>query len=77
MKIKLGVKVTGRVKASIASHVVTSVGRFCIDKSNNNELSEAMFRWSDVSLPTLDANNESNHRPWESDFRKSRWFTRG
>src|SRR5881275_701533 len=63
----------------------------CIDKSNNNELSEAinsMFRWyrdaakcyvylSDVSQPALDANDEFNLRPWESDFRKSRWFTRG
>src|SRR5947207_9198330 len=63
----------------------------CIDKSNNNELSEAinsMFRWyrdaakcyvhlSDVSKPALDASDEFSQRPWESDFRKSRWFTRG
>src|SRR5256714_1572829 len=63
----------------------------CIDKSNNNELSEAinsMFRWyrdavkcyvylSDVSQPALSVNDAFNHRTWESDFRKSRWFTRG
>ena len=60
----------------------------CIDKSNNNELSEAinsMFRWyrnaakcyvylSDVSRPALQAVNQL---PWELAFRKSRWFTRG
>ena len=58
----------------------------CIDKSNSSELSEAvnsMFRWygdaarcyvylSDVSQ---DSNDEFSQ--WESDFRKSRWFTRG
>jgi hypothetical protein len=57
----------------------------CINKADFTELSEAfnsMFRWyrnaarcyvylSDVST------NESNLRPWESDFQKSRWFTRG
>ena len=47
-----------------------------------------MFRWyrdaakcyvylSDVSQPASDANDGYNQRPWESDFRKSRWFTRG
>jgi hypothetical protein len=60
-------------------------------KSNNNELSEAinsMFRWyrdavkcyvylSDVSQPALSVNDAFNHRTWESDFRKSKWFTRG
>jgi hypothetical protein len=63
----------------------------CIDKSNNNELSEAinsMFRWyrnaakcyvylSDVPRPAFDTNDKSNQLPWESAFRKSRWFTRG
>jgi hypothetical protein len=63
----------------------------CIDKSNNNELSEAinsMFRWyrdaancyvylTDVSRPALDANDKSSQLPWEPSFRKSRWFTRG
>ena len=63
----------------------------CIDKSNNNELSEAinsMFRWyrnaakcyvylSDVPRPAFDTNDKSNQQPWESAFRKSRWFTRG
>jgi hypothetical protein len=62
----------------------------CIDKTNNTELSEAinsMFRWykkakkcyvylSDVEKNTLDSDNVSSQR-WESDFRKSRWFTRG
>ena len=68
-----------------------SVNTDCIDKSNNNELSEAInsiFRWYqravkcyvyllDVLQPALDADDEFNQRPWESDFRKSRWFTRG
>lgn len=59
----------------------------CIDKSNHSELSEAiasMFRWyrdatkcfvylSDVSV---DANSTSQDQ-WESDFRRSKWFTRG
>jgi hypothetical protein len=63
----------------------------CIDKSNNNELSEAinsMFRWyrnaakcyvylSDVPRPAFDTNDKSNQLPWESAFRKSRWFARG
>lgn len=63
----------------------------CIDKSNNADLSEAinsMFRWyqnaakcyvylTDVSRPALDANAKSGQPPWESAFRKSRWFTRG
>ena len=63
----------------------------CIDKSNSNELQEAinsMFRWyrnaakcyvylSDVSRPALDANDDFNRWTWESDLRKSRWFTRG
>ena len=68
-----------------------SVNTDCIDKSNNNELSEAInsiYRWYqravkcyvyllDVLQPALDADDEFNQRPWESDFRKSRWFTRG
>jgi hypothetical protein len=63
----------------------------CINKSNKAELSRSinsMFRWyrsatrcyvylSDVSSPPIDTNIECNLRPWESDFRKSRWFTRG
>jgi len=63
----------------------------CIDKSNSTELSEAinsMFRWyrnaakcyvylPDVSRHAFDANGKFNQLPWESAFRKSRWFTRG
>jgi len=63
----------------------------CINKADFTELSEAinsMFRWyrnaarcyvylSDVSSPAFNTNEESNPRPWESDFQKSRWFTRG
>ncbi|KAN0072347.1 HET domain containing protein [Elaphomyces granulatus] len=63
----------------------------CIDKSNSTELHEAinsMFCWyrdaakcyvylTDVSRPTLDADGKSSQLPWESTFRKSRWFTRG
>jgi hypothetical protein len=72
-------------------HFVSSIDGVCIDKSDNNELSEAinsMFRWyhkatkcyaylQDVSCPAVNANNEGYQRTWESDFRKSRWFTRG
>ncbi|KAH8586363.1 hypothetical protein B0O99DRAFT_493091, partial [Bisporella sp. PMI_857] len=63
----------------------------CIDKRSDAEISRSinsMFRWyrnatrcyvylSDVSIPPVDINNEGNPRAWESDFRKSRWFTRG
>ncbi|KAF2190904.1 HET-domain-containing protein, partial [Zopfia rhizophila CBS 207.26] len=63
----------------------------CINKANKAELSHAissMFRWyrnatrcyvylPDVSSPPFDTNEEFNPPPWESDFRKSRWFTRG
>jgi Heterokaryon incompatibility protein (HET) len=63
----------------------------CIDKSNYVELSKAinsMFRWyhnavkcyvylSDVPRPAFDTNDKSSQLPWESAFRKSRWFTRG
>jgi hypothetical protein len=63
----------------------------CIDKSNNAELSRSinsMFRWyrnatrcyvylSDVSRCSVSSNHKCNPRPWESDFWKSRWFTRG
>jgi hypothetical protein len=64
----------------------------CINKSNKAELSRSinsMFHWyrsatrcyvylSDVSSPPVaDTIIECNLRPWESDFRKSRWFTRG
>ena len=63
----------------------------CIDKSSSTELHEAinsMFRWyrnavkcyvylADVSRPTLGADGKSSQQPWESSFRKSRWFTRG
>jgi hypothetical protein len=62
----------------------------CIDKSNSTELAEAinsMFRWyrnaakcyvylSDVSRSPLYLADKPNE-PWESTFRKSRWFTRG
>jgi hypothetical protein len=62
----------------------------CIDKSNSQELQEAinsMFRWyqnatkcyvylSDVEWHTPDADGELCRR-WKSLFRKSRWFTRG
>ena len=63
----------------------------CIDKSNSVELQEAInsiFRWygkadrcyvylSDVSSPSCDTNDELSELPYESAFRKSRWFTRG
>ncbi|CZR65327.1 related to vegetatible incompatibility protein HET-E-1 [Phialocephala subalpina] len=63
----------------------------CIDKSNNNELAEAinsMFRWyrdaakcyvflSDVPRADVDTTDHSHQLPLESAFRTSRWFTRG
>jgi hypothetical protein len=63
----------------------------CINKWNSTELSEAinsMFRWyqnaakcyvylPDVSSPVLDTEENSNGHLWESDFRQSRWFSRG
>lgn len=61
----------------------------CINKANHTELSEAitsMFRWyrdavkcyvylSDVTVSSK--YSDQSQRPWESDFRKSKWFTRG
>jgi hypothetical protein len=63
----------------------------CINKANYTKLSQAinsMFRWyqnaakcyvylSDVSQHALDTNETFNQRPWEPNFRKSRWFKRG
>lgn len=63
----------------------------CINKSNNTELSEAinsMFQWyrnatkcyaylTDVSISGLDVNAKPGQLPWETAFRKSKWFTRG
>jgi hypothetical protein len=63
----------------------------CIDKSSSTELQEAInstFRWyrnaakcyvylADVSRPALGADGKPSQPPWESSFRKSRWFTRG
>ena len=63
----------------------------CIDKSSSAELAEAinsMFRWyhnaaksyvflSDVLRKTVESKDQSHQLPWESAFRKSRWFTRG
>ncbi|KAF2677680.1 beta transducin-like protein HET-D2Y [Lentithecium fluviatile CBS 122367] len=62
----------------------------CINKANHAELSQAinsMFRWyrnatrcyvylSDVSSLLLDTNEEFTS-PWEPDFQRSKWFTRG
>ncbi|KAM0147375.1 hypothetical protein ACHAPG_010616 [Botrytis cinerea] len=63
----------------------------CINKSNDAELSRSinsMFRWyrnaarcyvylSDVSGCSISGNHKCIPRLWESDFRKSKWFTRG
>jgi hypothetical protein len=63
----------------------------CINKANNNELSEAinsMFRWyrdaakcyvylSDVSTTKRKASDQFAEFTWESALRGSRWFTRG
>jgi hypothetical protein len=63
----------------------------CINKANKAEVSKAinaMFFWYrnatrcyvyllDVSEPPISINDECGLWPWESDFRNSRWFTRG
>jgi hypothetical protein len=63
----------------------------CIDKADRAELSKAiqsMFRWyrnaarcyvylSDVSASLLRTYEKMNPPLWESQFRKSKWFTRG
>ncbi len=63
----------------------------CIDKSNHNELTEAinsMFRWyresarcyvylSDASIHNSQGDTQSSALTGESDFRKCRWFSRG
>lgn len=63
----------------------------CIDKTDKAELSRAiqsMFRWyrnaarcyvylPDVSAPLLGPDLEAHAPLWESQFRKSKWFTRG
>jgi heterokaryon incompatibility protein (HET) len=63
----------------------------CIDKSSSTELQEAinsMFRWynnaakcyvylADVSRPAFDTDGKSSQLPWETSFRKCRWFGRG
>ena len=62
----------------------------CIDKSNNIELQRSinsMFRWyrdsakcyvflEDVPIANIDT-TDHGPLPWESAFRRSRWFTRG
>lgn len=63
----------------------------CIDKTNRAELSHAikyMFRWyrkanrcyvylSDVCRNLVDTTSELNVRWYETEFRKSKWFSRG
>jgi hypothetical protein len=63
----------------------------CIDKTDKAELSKAiqsMFRWyrnaaqcyvylPDVSVPLFGTDEKVNPPLWESQFRKSKWFTRG
>jgi len=63
----------------------------CINKVHYAEISQAiksMFRWyrnatrcyvylSDVSSPPFDTSDEIYSQPWEPDFQKSKWFTRG
>jgi hypothetical protein len=63
----------------------------CIDKSDANELAEAinsMFRWYqnaakcyvylvDVTTTKRKASNQFSDFTWESAFRASKWFTRG
>ncbi|KAF2625510.1 WD40 repeat-like protein [Macroventuria anomochaeta] len=63
----------------------------CINKANKAEHSlaiQSMFRWyrnaarcyvylPDVSAPPLAAEREGSPPLWDSEFRESRWFTRG
>ncbi len=70
----------------------TWVDTCCIDKTNHTELTEAinsMFSWyrgaarcyaylSDVLATSCEQEDgRPSHRPWEPNFRASRWFTRG
>ncbi|KAF2464685.1 WD40 repeat-like protein [Lindgomyces ingoldianus] len=54
---------------------------FCINKSNNTELSEvinSMFRWyrnADICYVYL--SDEPSLQPWEEAFSRCRWFTQG
>ncbi|KAI0512704.1 heterokaryon incompatibility protein-domain-containing protein [Xylaria bambusicola] len=70
---------------------VQHVERFCIDKSNNTEFSEAinsMFQWyknatrcyvylSDVLKSDTENVKDPLRASWKKKFRESRWFTRG
>ena len=52
----------------------------CIDKANHTELAEAiasMFSWYRDAQKCYVYLSDVAERTWESDFRKSRWFTRG
>jgi hypothetical protein len=63
----------------------------CIDKSNGIELQgsiNSMFRWyrdsakcyaflADVPRADVDTTDQSHQLPWESAFRRSKWFERG
>lgn len=63
----------------------------CIDKSNGTELQgsiNSMFRWyrdsakcyvflADVPTVNVDTTGQGHQLPWESAFRRSRWFERG
>lgn len=55
----------------------------CIDKTNNTELSQAinsMFRWyarSEKCYVYLSDVSTTGTIPWEQQFPRSRWFTRG
>jgi hypothetical protein len=63
----------------------------CINRANYAELSQAinsMFRWyrnstrcyiylSDVPSPPFGTTDDFNSQSWDSDFWKSKWFTRG
>lgn len=76
-------------RASLVALKYSWVDSCCIDKKSSQELDEAinsMFRWyknsefcivylQDVSVP--DSQKALPGRPWESEFRASRWFTRG
>jgi hypothetical protein len=53
------------------SHVITSIFRWYYNTIPYNVYP------SGVSIPASNSNNVNNMRPWESDFRNSKWFTRG
>jgi hypothetical protein len=84
--LKLGyAKIDGCCRRAIQDNLYyVWVDTCCIDKSSSAELSEAinsMYQWYAKSAACYaylsDAVPDEHIYPWDSSFRRSRWFTRG